>query len=120
MRATPASTAASSTRSVPCTLASYIAGCFDFGMPTLYIAPMWKTASAPATPRRIASTSERSPWMISAPSAFRASAFAGVRASATTSSPRSRSRRTTCSPMKPVPPVTKAFTGVTLIDPRRA
>ena len=35
MRLTPASVAASSTRSVPRTLASYIASCSDFGMPTL-------------------------------------------------------------------------------------
>ena len=43
--------AASSTRSVPPTFASSIAGRSDFGIPTSYIAPMWKTPSQPSTPR---------------------------------------------------------------------
>src|ERR687893_1074106 len=68
---------------------------------------MWKTAWQPSTPRRIASASPRSPCTISA---SRSAAFAGDRASTTTSSPRSRSRLTTRDPMNPVPPVTKALT----------
>src|SRR3954471_20607408 len=67
---------------------------------------MWNTAWQPSTPRRIAAASERSPCTTSASSP---EAFSGRRASTTTSSPRSRSRRTTRDPMKPVPPVTKAL-----------
>src|SRR5215210_813471 len=67
---------------------------------------MWKTAWQPATPRRIASASDRSPCTTSASSP---DAFSGRRASTTTSSPRSRSRCTTRDPMNPVPPVTNAL-----------
>ena len=84
IRATPARVAASSTRSVPRTLASYIAACSDFGIPTLYMAPTWNTASAPAVPRSIASGWDRSPSTSSQPSSRSAPAFAGARTSATT------------------------------------
>src|SRR4051794_23582467 len=72
------------------------------------MAPMWKTASAPCTPRLIASSSERSPSTSSAPSAWRSPALSGERTRATTWSPRSASLRATCPPMNPVAPVTKA------------
>src|SRR4051794_32522745 len=72
------------------------------------MAPMWKTASAPWTPRLIASSSERSPSTSSAPCALRSPALSGERTSATTWSPRSASLRATCPPMNPVPPVMKA------------
>src|SRR5918997_3730692 len=68
---------------------------------------MWKTAWQPSMPRRIASASLRSPSTTSASSP---AAFSGLRASTTTSSPRSRRRFTTRDPMNPVPPVTKALT----------
>src|SRR5919112_4041332 len=68
---------------------------------------MWKAAWQPSTPRRIASASPRSPWTTSA---SRPAAFSGLRASTTTSSPRSRRRFTKRDPMNPVPPVTKALT----------
>src|SRR5215210_1024438 len=68
---------------------------------------MWKAAWQPSIPRRIASASPRSPWTTSASSP---AAFSGLRASTTTSSPRSLSRFTTRDPMNPVPPVTNAFT----------
>src|SRR5215217_8987032 len=67
---------------------------------------MWKTAWQPSTPRRIASALPRSPSTTCASSP---AALSGERASTTTSSPRSRSRRTTREPMNPVPPVTKAL-----------
>src|SRR5215213_7543403 len=75
---------------------------------------MWKTDWQPSTPRRMASALPRSPSTTCASSP---AAFSGERARTTTSSPRSRSRRTTREPMNPVPPVTKAlmaghFTGV--------
>src|SRR4051794_13576079 len=72
------------------------------------MAPMWKTASAPCTPRLIASSSERSPSTSSAPSAWRSPALSGERTRATTWSPRSASLCATCPPMNPVAPVTKA------------
>src|SRR3954453_23589957 len=72
------------------------------------MAPMWKTASAPCTPRLIASSLERSHSTSSAPSAWRSPAFSGERTRATTWSPRSASLRATCPPMNPVAPVTKA------------
>ena len=56
---------------------------------------------------RMASSLDRSP---STSCASRSAALDGVRTRATTSSPRSRNLRTKCLPMKPVPPVTKAFT----------
>src|SRR4051794_21133319 len=70
---------------------------------------MWKTASAPSTPRLIASSFERSPSTSSAPCASRSDAFSGERTRATTWSPRCASFRATCPPMKPVAPVTKAL-----------
>src|SRR5918997_389604 len=74
-------------------------------------------ASAPSSPRRMASMSERSPSTSSAPRSRSAVALSGERTSATTSSPRSRSLRATWPPMNPVAPVTKtrmagAYTGV--------
>src|SRR5688500_9854405 len=48
------------------------------------------------------------------------SALAGSRTSATTSSSRSRSLRTTWPPMKPVPPVTKTFIATQPSSRRRA
>src|SRR3954454_10977956 len=69
---------------------------------------MWKTASAPCTPRLIASSFERSPSTSSAPSALRSPAFSGERTRATTWSPRSASLRAVCPPMNPVAPVTNA------------
>src|SRR6185437_12200980 len=120
IRWAPASTALSITRSVPFTLASYMAACSVLGMPTLYVAPTWNTPSAPVTPSRMAASSERSPSTICAPISRSGPAFDGERTSATTSSPRSRSLRTRCWPMNPVPPVTKAFTRGTLNELQRA
>src|SRR4051794_15867780 len=60
------------------------------------------------------SLDDRSPSTSSQPSSASALPFSGERTSATTSSPRSRSRRTTRPPMKPVPPVTKTLTWRTL------
>src|SRR3954449_3187494 len=111
MRFTPAPSAASRMRRVPITFASHIGACSFFGTPTLYTAPMWKTPSAPSTPRRIASSDDRSPSTSSTPASSRLVALLGVRTSATTSSPRSRSRLITREPMKPVPPVTNALMG---------
>ena len=53
----------------------------------------------------------------SQPSAVSFAAFSGLRTRQTTSSPRSRSWRTTSPPMKPVPPVTKTFTAANPIRP---
>src|SRR5919198_912522 len=58
----------------------------------------------------MAASSERSPSTIRQPSSRSSPALDGVRTRATTSSPRSRSLRARCPPMKPVPPVTNAFT----------
>src|SRR3954453_8854385 len=71
---------------------------------------MWKAASQPCTPALIASLEERSPSTSVALIRSSFAPFSRERTSATTSSPRSRSRLTSFSPMKPVPPVTKAFT----------
>src|SRR6201996_6484752 len=65
-------------------------------------------------PARIARSSFRSPATRVQPSASSAAPFAGLRTSATTSSPRARNWRTTAPPMNPVPPVTKTFTRTTL------
>src|SRR3954465_6560314 len=74
------------------------------------MAAPWKTASQPAIARCRFSWSERSPSCSSAPIAASFWPRSRERASAMTSSPRSRSFCTRCCPMKPVPPVTKAFT----------
>src|SRR4051812_9248045 len=71
---------------------------------------MWKAASQPCTPALMASLEERSPSTSVAPICSSFAPFSRDRTRATTSSPRSRSRLTTRSPMNPVPPVTKAFT----------
>ena len=70
--------------------------------------------SQPSMPWRSAASSLRSPPTSSQPSSVSFAAFSGVRTRQTTSSPRARSWRTTSPPMKPVPPVTKTFTAVTL------
>src|SRR3954470_14955835 len=62
-------------------------------------------------PARMASEDDRSPSTSVAPISSSFLPFSRERTSATTSSPRSRSRLTSRSPMNPVPPVTKAFTG---------
>ena len=51
---TPASIAASRTRSVPPTLTASIRGRADFGIPILYSAAAWTTALHPSTPAAIA------------------------------------------------------------------
>src|SRR3954452_199663 len=71
---------------------------------------MWKAASQPCTPALMASLEERSPSTSVAPICSSFAPLSRERTRATTSSPRSRSRLTTRSPMNPVPPVTKAFT----------
>ena len=60
-------------------------------------------------PARMASLSESVPGTSSQPSSVSAAPFSGLRTSARTSSPRSRSLRTTWPPMNPVPPVTKTL-----------
>ena len=89
--ADPASRAARSAFSVPITFASYMARCSDSGIPTSYIAAPWITASQSAMPARSASLSARVPGTSSQPSSVRAAPFSGLRTSARTSSPRSRS-----------------------------
>src|SRR4051794_39749434 len=69
------------------------------------------TASQPSIPARMASASASEPGTSSHPSFWRGAPLAGVRTSARTSSPRSRSLRTTWPPMKPVPPVMKTLIG---------
>ena len=59
-------------------------------------------ASQPSSPARIASPSPRSPATSSQPISVSFPAFSGLRTRQTTSSPRSRSCRTTSPPMKPV------------------
>ena len=106
---TPASIAASSTRSVPRTFVSNIACALRRRDPDLVDrAPTWKTASqrsitAPDRDRRgEIALDQLAAQRLAAPPPCPASA-----PSATTSSPRSRSLRTTRPPMNPVPPVTK-------------
>ncbi len=63
----------------------------------------------PSIPARMASLSERVPGTSSQPSSVSAAPFSGLRTSARTSSPRSRSWLATWPPMNPVPPVRKTF-----------
>src|SRR5579884_2125412 len=100
----PAARAASRTFSVPRTLASYIASRSCGGIPTMYCAAQWKTASQPRIASASAARSERSPRTSSA------SRSTSRRTSATTSSPRARSARVSRPPRNPVAPVTKTRT----------
>src|SRR4051794_7774852 len=108
MRRTPAAAAASSTFSVPLTFVSYICRRSATGMPSLYTAARWKTASAPLICSARRCRSPRSPstrWATGSPDAR-----SRERTRAATSSPRSVRRATSRRPRKPVPPVTKALT----------
>ena len=72
--------AAPRTFSVPTTLASRIAGCWDSGMPTSYIAAAWMTASQPAMPgaQRLA-VAEVAGDESRQPSSVSLAAFSGLR-----------------------------------------
>src|SRR5574341_2622997 len=103
-RRTPASRAASTTRLVPATCtASNVAAPRSAMGPT-----RWITASAPATSRRTAAGSARSPGRRSAAPGGKG-ARAGSRTRARTEAPRSRRSRTMCRPTNPVAPVTETI-----------
>ena len=80
---------------VPTTFACLMASRSPAGMPTSYTAAPWIAASEPSMAERSFSRSERSPWTRVTPGASSSPAFDGSRTSATTSSPRSVSLRTT-------------------------
>src|SRR5438034_8625724 len=109
MRGMPSEIAASRTRSVSATLASYIAGRSDAAMPMVYVPARWMTASQPDMAARMVVSERRSPTMTWVPSASRSAALDASRTTATTWSPRSRRRRTVAPPMNPAPPVTKTL-----------